>query len=676
MPREVTVAPNQILSPEQLKEQLAGEISQLREGVTSAYDARKLAGRQTIAVGAPVDATVGVVVNQALLAQAGMYGGTLNRYQVADMLKDEQDFFPHFEEKIFKDLEKKLGPEKARQKATEKAAALGGIYNGEPASASYVYREMQEFFETKMVGPPMDKREHALRGLGDRTFDEQALSTIGGILDSEADCLISSEISRGLAKTEMRACMKLLVEARQQGGIPADILAKDVLALMERQLTAMAFQDREAHRNTLGDHGMRHIGYDLAMFDQQFEGLKNAGQEFSAVDRLIGHIAIQIHDIGYANQDVREGIGKGEFGIDNGHNIHGARYVRERGMSEGDPLTKVFSAGQIGVIHKTVLTHDYSEGKLTVKPEAEWAGLSDEDKHRVRERNILAAVRNADNTHAFEDKLPEVLYTVEDSLRVMRLLKTAGEIYADVDSKDKTSPRAKERDGVIDALKGILVKRIKARDDLSEDEKEGLAKAAESIGPEAYKFTVGRICGNQPSMTVDSTGKLVIDVQESAIHQEVIKLFGMKSYEQLVKFCSDVTGKDKESVSASMNAGGAIDSDAVRIQPSTGDRRAQSPETDYQQRITALIGDSQFQNYVFLDNDLAACEANLGPEGDAQRLETAASLIRRDLDERDYQTIISESGKTPEEIISARKRGINEQRKRLLDEEIRRLGQS
>ena len=85
-------------------------------------------------------------------------------------------------------------------------------------------------------------------------------------------------------------------------------------------------------------------------------------------------------------------------------------------------------------------------------------------------------------------------------------------------------------------LKQQLIKQIKENPDYSKDDKEALEKAAESLKGKSYERAVGRICGNQPKVTIDSTGAVEIKVQESAIHQEAVGLFGEKSYDQLKKF--------------------------------------------------------------------------------------------------------------------------------------------
>jgi hypothetical protein len=202
----------------------------------------------------------------------------------------------------------------------------------------------------------------------------------------------------------------------------------------------------------------------------------------------------------------------------------------------------------------------------------------------ARDANIESAIHLADNTHAFEDKLPEVLYGVPESLETMRLLKIAGEIG---DS------------GTTDLLKERLVRQIEATENFSEDDKVALGHAARSLQPASYKFTVPRILGNKPELTVSGNGDVMISVHESAIHHEVTGLFNQKELAQFQKFVKDLGGpKD-------------IDPEATEIHAGPITARLVRPEgsmevSDYQARLNDLVEKPAFRRLVEKDNELSA----------------------------------------------------------------------
>ena len=75
--------------------------------------------------------------------------------------------------------------------------------------------------------------------------------------------------------------------------------------------------------------------------------------------------------------------------------------------------------------------------------------------------------------HAFEDKLPELLYSVPETLKYMRLMKVAGETG---------NPKK------VEAIKAKLIEYIGSREDFSPDDKETLCKAVGGISAESYRF--------------------------------------------------------------------------------------------------------------------------------------------------------------------------------------------
>ncbi len=350
---------------------------------------------------------------------------------------------------------------------------------------------------------------------------------------------------------------------------------------MDENIGKLAYQDRAATENWLGDHGVRHlVDHNINVSMQLADKLAAEGQIVSAADRLMLHQTMIDHDMGYAMDVVRYPINQGGFGADGGHNVLAAKFVREQIEGGESAFAKVFTEEQAGIIHEAILHHDSRDVNLAIGDTSEEA----------RRGNIESIVHVADNTHAFEDKLPEVLYSHPDTLRVMRLLKTAGELGDD---------------GVIDALRSDLISGIDNRSDLSDDDKTALKTAAGIISKHSYKKSVPRICGNRPKFdvaNVDGKGVVTISVEESAIHRETTAMFAQVQAEQTVKFIGDTTGIKNVDLRISDTVASPEGNVIVKVLSNN-----ESPEaTDYQRRLDELIKDQEFSAFITADASLAA----------------------------------------------------------------------
>lgn len=251
--------------------------------------------------------------------------------------------------------------------------------------------------------------------------------------------------------------LDLIGQAQKEGDVNPDVSASQILSLVQENVGLMAFQDRIASENTLGDHGIRHVvDYNIRITEQILDSLADKGQEVRAIDRIMGHQAMLMHDLGYATDPVREGVNKGDFEADKGHNLLSAKILRQRSEYPNDPLPQVFSREQLALIHEGVLEHDSSEVKFHL----------DDNRPDARKDNLLSAIHLADNTHAFEDKLPELLYTVPESLQAMRMLSFAKE----TDDSE-----------MFEAIKNQLVGSIGGNKDFSLDDKVALITAVKSL---------------------------------------------------------------------------------------------------------------------------------------------------------------------------------------------------
>lgn len=480
-------------------------------------------------------------------------------------------------------------------------------YKDERTGAAFFRNEVKEYAKSAGV-------EHAKdNGLEGKSFSSETKAAVNEIVSKQIDELFfnnSKEVgaesveTRGTHNKEKRDIMvaesaryiDLVLKAQAEGDISAEISADDILKLVEENVWTTAFQDRTASENTLGDHGVRHIvGYNIRICDDIYRQLEERGQGPKAIDILSAHQIMIMHDMGYATAPVRDGVDAGDFTADKGHNLHSSRILRERGDDQNDVFSKIFSKEQIDLMHEGVLKHDSSEIKFHTK----------ENDENARRENLLSAVHLADNTHAFEDKLPEVLYAVPESLEIMLIMKAAGEIGDTA---------------TIDEAKARLVDVIRKNDQFSADDKISLEKAVlgkidkngkqqGGLNANSYKFTVGRICGNNPEVTITEAGKANIMVEENDIHAQVVGLFGLESYGQFNKFQSDLTGKSvKQLISED---GDSIDSANVSIGLKKKTEGSSIEQSEYQKQVETIITNESVKTFNDSDKPYSQTQKNI-----------------------------------------------------------------
>lgn len=453
------------------------------------------------------------------------------------------------------------------------AKGLDKRYEDPRSGAAAVQQNVAEFAARAGVA------SETIPEIANQPFNAETRKIISARLKQHLDALFSNK-ERGRVNPEKHQIMlgqterylDLMAQAQQEGDVNADLDANTLFLLAERNLEMAAFQDRVASENMLGDHGVRHlVGYNIRMTEAMLDSLAEKGQPVRAIDRIMGHQIMLMHDLGYATDPVREEINKGNMPADKGHNLLSAKILRELAADPNDPLARIFSKDSLSTIHKGVLEHDDARVEFHVG----------ENTSEARKENLLSAIHLADNTHAFEDKLPELLYSVPDSLKTMRLLKTAGEI-GDME--------------MVSRVKADLIATINASENYSEDDKEALTQAVSALSENSFKFSVGRICGNSPSVSIGPDGRVTISVQESAIHQETVGLFDQKAYNTLKKFIADLSGKAPDDITDEMLSQDKLESGKVTIELAIGDKKA-AERTDYQSRIEAIVSDEPFVEF-------------------------------------------------------------------------------
>ena len=454
-------------------------------------------------------------------------------------------------------------------------------YDDDRTSSKNIKADVLKF--CKQRGIKIDQLPKELQGLvfseDNQGKTDKALTSLVEQFYKRAEASINPEKFQ-LLQNQTEQFLKLLRQAQAEGSVSNTLSAEDVYRLTSENIAILAYQDRIASENLLGDHGLRHlVGHNIRVSMELADQLSSQGTPISAKDRLILHQTMIYHDLGYAVAPVAEAIrDKGPKGQDSGHNVLAAKIMKEQAVDRNSPLSKVFSDNDFSLIHQGILYHDKNaEGKPAIA-----FTVGENQTAESRKNNLLSVVRTADNTHAFEDKLPELLYRIPEAMKIMKLLRTAGEI----DSVDSS---------VMEGLKNNLVYTIRSKD-LPKDDEMALLSAAKSLNKDSYKFTVDRVCGNKPQYEINNQGKLKISVAVSEIHQEVVRLFDRQSYKQLTKFLKDALGQSIE---------GDFPVSITSDQGHTLERRETTEKSDYQRQLEeAIKGDPAFTDYVNTDNQL------------------------------------------------------------------------
>jgi len=502
----------------------------------------------------------------------------------AEMEGREKEYLERYRQKIVQ-IQKQLGqesdPRKREQlqadleKAQETYNGLEKRYESEQTSAEYVLNQLKEF--AAKSGIDLEGRQFD----GKKFEKGQVAETIKAAVLAQAEKYFTSE-KKGtknpkkheIAQAVLGKMIDYIAQAITDGEMPP-ITDKRVYQLVMMMFVAVLYQDRAATENLLGDHGIRHVwGHNITMCEKIADSLASHGQTVTAMDRFMMMLAMTYHDLGYAMDPVRYPINQGGFGADAGHGVLAAKYIREV------DLVEILSPDQMRLLHEMVLTHDYTPKQ---------GFIVNDNKPEARAQNILEAIRVADNTHAFEDKLPELLFAYPKTLLYMKLIEVAIK-----------SGASKE---TIEQLKNQLQAEIKASNDFSEDDKQALANAVSIIGPGTAKFTVGRICGHRPEISVDAQGRTTIKVEESEIHRLVVGIFGQQPLDQLRKFVADLTGQKKEEVDLDVDS---IGNGKITIMIDKAQQLGKVEKTDYQLAVERIITDQSFQEFLTKDNFLAS----------------------------------------------------------------------
>ena len=412
-------------------------------------------------------------------------------------------------------------PYKEGEKADQTRLELSERYHHPKNSTEAFTRQLDDFAASRGV------EKKAPEGF-DRPLGEVGIDQVKKALSPTVDALFSNgELNNNPDKKEVVSSqvnrfLDLVGEAAPKG-----LTAADAFKIAQDNTVLVAYQDRAAGEVFMGDHGVRHLlGHNIRVCEELADKAEAKGAKVTPKDRLVMHQAMIMHDLGYAMDTVKNGIQKdGIAGQENGHNVLAARVLRDQTADPKHPLNKLFEKQDLEHIHACMLHHDRdAEGKAGID-----LRLTSNPTDQDRRANLETMVRTADNTHAFDDKLPELLLQEPRSLKSLRMIQTATEIG------DKK---------LFGELQDDLKSMIGQRKDLAPDDRKALSTSVGTIDEVAHKFNARRIAGRRPTYEISDSGQITVGVQESPIHRPVSALFGLPAYKQMENFVEDNASRE------------------------------------------------------------------------------------------------------------------------------------
>ncbi len=305
-----------------------------------------------------------------------------------------------------------------------------------------------------------------------------------------------------------RAKGMILTQLRE--GEKAGIKKEALASLLEENVRKLAHQEVESSMRTLGDHGVRHLAVNAHQANRIFDQLAAGGIKITPMQRFMAGQVMLDHDMGYTIPV----IAKGGFAIkDKYHPQASAVLVKQQAAK----YRKLFGAKGFKEFMRHVETHSGSA--------VDW-----------KKDPVGSAVRLADNSHLFADKMPEVLFDTNAGIEVMTKIKLADDVVPKsletVDDDGNTvmtrTPEEKaEFKALIGGVKGQLADAVKARTDLPKRTKALLAKAVNEVGAMTPKFLVSRLAGRAPTFSFNKkSGDMTVDVEQSPARKAIGEIFG------------------------------------------------------------------------------------------------------------------------------------------------------
>ena len=518
----------------------------------------------------PVFASTAVPV-PSILAMVEDVGSTDKNGVMVEMMGCEANYlcsFPY-----------KEGGEQVRSEITTR-------YTSQAAGAQHFNQEAFDFAKTRGVDPTT--LPDGLRG---KSFDDETAALIKQELMGQVKAYFGSAqgstnaLKEKLSQQECDRFLDLIGECQAEGTL-GKVSAGDIYRLASSNLSLLALQDRAAAEITFGEHGVRHlVGHNIMVCEKLSDQMQAQGVPVSAKDRLILHQAMLVHDMGYAVDNCRGDMAKNGIKTqDSGHPLLAGRYLRERLQNDGDPINAVFSPEDMRLMHRCVMYHDMdSEGKSGVK-----LNMSSQPNEFERQQNLESITRLADNSHALDDKVSDILYRHPAALKTMRQIKTAGEIG----DQDK-----------VEQLRQGLREDLDSRSDLSVDDKAALKMAVGQMTAGEYEFSARRLVGGKPDYAIDPEGNITITLRESPIHKQIAEVSGQEPLKLLAGYMQDLSGVRPQIDRNTRH----VEAGNLRFELKPSDQL-----DDYQKAVAGvMLGDKEFRGWAVRDADLGKTQKAL-----------------------------------------------------------------
>ena len=459
-------------------------------------------------------------------------------------------------------------------------------YQDSVSGSRQFHKEALEFAQSRGVDPV--KLPESLQG---KSFDADSAALIKKELAGQVKAYFASAqgstnpLKEGLSQKECDRFVDLIGQCQAEGSL-GKVSAGDVYRLASSNLSLLALQDRAAAEITFGEHGVRHlVGHNIMVCEKLSDQLQAQGVPVSAKDRLILHQAMLVHDVGYAVENVRGDFAKNGIKTqDAGHPLLGGRYVRERFQDDTDPINSIFSTDEMNLMQRCVLYHDMdADGKSGVK-----LNMGQQLSPAERQQNLESITRLADNSHALDDKVSDVLYRHPAALKTMRMIKTAGEVG------DETK---------VKSLQDGLKRDLDARSDLSADDKVGLKQAVNQMSAGEYEFSARRLVGGKPDYAIDPEGNVTLTLRESPIHKQIARMSGQEPLKLLAGYMQDLSGVRPE-----VNR----DTRSVEAGNLRFELKPAKDLDDYQQAVAGvMLEDAGFRKWAVQDADQGKVQKGL-----------------------------------------------------------------
>jgi hypothetical protein len=434
-----------------------------------------------------------------------------------------------------------------------KDSALQERYESPLCSAAHIDQQARDFAQARGI----DLNEPDLQKLVDQFFANPKAS--------------QNPLKHQLASEQTQRFVALAREAKP------DAPAEKIHQLAAHNLALLAMQDRAAAEITFGEHGVRHlVGHNIRVVEALADQMQAHGTPVTAQERLAMHQAMLLHDLGYAADNVAGAMRvEGIKGQDAGHPLLGARYLKERQQDPADVMHSFFGPQDFEVMHRCILYHDMDrQGKPGIE-----LNLGKSLTAGQKAQNWETLTRVADNSHAFDDKLSDLLYRYPAALKTMRQVKTACEIG---------------RPEMAEALKDKLRQDIDRLQDMSADDRTALKTAVQHMDAAEYDFSARRLVGSRPHYRLEADGQLHIEIRQSPLHSGISQMSGLSERRILPGYVADLTGQKPllEPTTMSFAAG------PVSFEFSHSDRL-----DDYQKLLASqVLADKSFRTWALTDS--------------------------------------------------------------------------